>query len=193
MDVAFHASLEWEYRGRRVQQATVVYIALEGRQGLPARVEAFKKHHDIDDMPFHLVMTPLNLIRQVDTLIADIELQLATKPGAVFIDTLNRSLVGSESNDEDMAGYIAAATKIEEKFGCLVVIVHHCGIDGTRPRGHTSLSGAVEVQLAVKKTGDRQVTVTVELAKDMPEGTGFSRSSKWSISAPIQTVTGSRR
>src|SRR4029077_17581576 len=52
-----------------------------------------------------------------------------------------------------------------------VVIVHHCGIAGDRPRGHTSLSGAVEVQLAVKKIGDRQVMVTVELAKDMPEGT----------------------
>jgi hypothetical protein len=31
MDVAFHVSLGWEYHGRRVQQATVVYVALEGR------------------------------------------------------------------------------------------------------------------------------------------------------------------
>ena len=50
-----------------------------------------------------------------------------------------------------MSAYIAAAGKIEEQFGCLVIIVHHCGIDATRPRGHTSLTGAVEVQIAIKK------------------------------------------
>ena len=120
---------------------------------------------------------PLNLTEQVDALIADIEAQLGdVRPGVVFIDTLNCSLVGSELKDEDMAAYLAAAGKIEGRFSCLVVIVHHCGIDGTRPRGHTSLSGAVEVQLAVRRIGDRQMMVTVELAKDMPEGVEiFSR------------------
>jgi hypothetical protein len=58
--------------------------------------------------------TPLDLAKQADALIADISTQLGDlKPGAVFIDTLNRSLVGSESKDEDMAAYIAAAGKIE--------------------------------------------------------------------------------
>jgi AAA domain len=171
MDVAFHIALGWEYRGRRVQQAPVVYIALEGRNGIPDRADGFRQHHGVEDMPFHLMTTGLDLAKQVSTLIADIETQLGdTKPGAIFIDTLNRSLVGSESKDEDMAAYLAAAGKLEQKFNCLVAIVHHCGIDATRPRGHTSLSGAVEVQLAVEKPGDRQVMVTVELAKDMPEG-----------------------
>lgn len=89
----------------------------------------------------------------------------------MFIDTLNRSLVGSESKDEDMAAYLAGAGKIEQKFGCLVAIVHHCGIDASRPRGHTSLQGAVEVQLKIERVGDSQVIVTVELAKDFAEGT----------------------
>ena len=171
-DIGLHIALDWEYRGRRVQQATVVYIALEGRHGFPARIEAFKQHHGVQSAPFHLITKPLDLVRNADALIADIAAQLgAERPGVVFLDTLNRSLVGSESSDEDMAAFIAAAGKIEDRFGCLVCIVHHCGIDGTRPRGHTSLSGAVEVQLAVKKIGDLQAKVTVELAKDIPEGT----------------------
>jgi hypothetical protein len=36
-DLGLHIALGWEYRGRRVQQAPVIYIALEGRHGLPAR------------------------------------------------------------------------------------------------------------------------------------------------------------
>jgi hypothetical protein len=176
-DLSLHIALGWEYHGRRVQKATVVYIALEGRHGLPARLEAFRQHHGISAAPFYLLTTPLDLASKADALIASIEAQLGeTKPGAIVIDTLNRSLVGSESKDEDMARYLSAAGKIEDKFGCLVTIVHHCGIDATRPRGHTSLSGAVEVQLAVKKGGAGEVITTVELAKDFPEGAEiFSR------------------
>lgn len=176
-DLALHIALGWEYRGRRVQQAAIVYIALEGRHGIPARLEAFRHHHDVKSAPFYLLTTPLDLIAKADALIASIKAQLGNAhPGAVFIDTLNRSLVGSESKDEDMARYLAAAGKIEEKFGCLVAIVHHCGIDASRPRGHTSLSGAVEVQLAVKRGVPGEVIVTVELAKDFAEGAEiFSR------------------
>jgi AAA domain len=169
MDILLHAALGWEYRGRKVQQANGVYVALEGRNGIPARVEAFKIRHEINEAPFHLVTHPLNLILDAGALIASIKAQ-DVEPGVVCLDTLNRSLVGSESKDEDMSAYIAAAGKIEEAFGCLVVIVHHCGVDATRPRGHTSLTGAVEVQLAVKKGDDGVVAVTVERAKDLEEG-----------------------
>jgi hypothetical protein len=109
-------------------------------------------------------------VADADDLIASIKEQ-TTKPGVVCIDTLNRSLVGSESKDEDMAAYIAAAGKIEAEFGCLVIIVHHCGVDATRPRGHTSLTGAVEAQIAVKKNDSGVVSVTLERAKDLVEGT----------------------
>jgi hypothetical protein len=51
-----------------------------------------------------------------------------------------------------------------------VIIVHHCGIEGTRPRGHTSLTGAVDAQLAVKRDGAGNVVATVEWMKDGPEG-----------------------
>lgn len=90
-------------------------------------------------------------------------------PALVVIDTLNRSLAGSESSDEDMGAYVKAADAIRAKFGCTVAIVHHCGIAGDRPRGHTSLTGACDAQLAVKKVGDI-TQVTVELLKDGAAG-----------------------
>jgi AAA domain len=89
----------------------------------------------------------------------------------VFVDTVNRSLRGSESKDEDMSAYVQAADVIVEAFNCAVVLVHHCGINGERPRGHTSLTGAVEAQLAVKRGTERGVVlVEVEFMKDGPEG-----------------------
>jgi hypothetical protein len=177
VDIGMHISLGWEYRGRRVQQAPVVYVALEGQHGLPARIEAFRRHHKVKAAPFFLVTVRLNLIADAKALADDIQAQIgAVLPGAVFLDTLNRSLVGSESKDEDMAKYLAAADLLADELGCAVILIHHCGIDASRPRGHTSLTGSVETQLAVKRAESGEVVVTLEFAKDMPEGAEvFSR------------------
>lgn len=171
-DLGMHIALGWDYRGHKVQQAPVVYIALEGRHGFPARVEAFRRHHGVDVAPFYLLSASLDLVAKSGQLIISIKAQLRENlPGVIFLDTLNRSLVGSESKDEDMARFLAAAEKVAQELSCAVVIVHHCGIDASRPRGHTSLSGAVESQLKVERGQTSEVIVTVELAKDFAEGT----------------------
>ena len=69
----------------------------------------------------------------------------------VVLDTLNKSLVGSENKDVDMGAYVRAAEAIRDAFDCVVIIVHHCGYDDTRPRGHSSLPAAVDAQLAVTR------------------------------------------
>jgi RecA-family ATPase len=112
----------------------------------------------------------VNLVRDQGALVACIREQVQTTPVAVVIDTLNRSLAGSESDDKDMASYIRAADVIRDAFDCVVIIVHHSGIDATRPRGHTSLAGAADAQLAVKRDAAQNIIVTVERMKDGPEG-----------------------
>ena len=104
-------------------------------------------------------------------LIADITAQLGdTKPAAVVLDTLNKSLFGSENKDVDMGNYVRAAEAIRDRFGCVVIIIHHCGYDDTRPRGHSSLPGAVDAQLAVVRS-ENVITVAVEMMRDGPEDT----------------------
>jgi hypothetical protein len=151
-DLGLHIALGWDYRGHKVQQAPVVYVALEGRHGFPARIEAFRRYHGVESPPFFLLTTSLDLVAKSSELIAAIKAQLGKAlPKVLFLDTLNRSLVGSESKDEDMARFLAAAERVAQELNCAVVIVHHCGIDASRPRGHTSLSGAVESQLKVER------------------------------------------
>jgi hypothetical protein len=176
-DLVMHVALGWEYRGRRVQQGTVVYLALEGGEGFKARIEAFRQERlaeEHDPPPFYLIADAINLVKEHGTLIECIQRQAngstPAAPAVVVIDTLNRSLVGSESDDKDMAAYIRAADAIRIAFGCAVVVVHHCGIDATRPRGHTSLAGAVDAQIAVKRDALDNIIVTVERMKDGPEG-----------------------
>jgi hypothetical protein len=173
-DLAMHVALGRAYRGRRVHQGAVVYAALEGGDGFRARAEAFRLRHlpaGPGPIDFYLMTARINLAADYAELIRDIRAQLdRLNPVLVVLDTLNRSLAGSESDDKDMAAYIRAADAIRETFGCAVLIVHHCGVEGTRPRGHTSLTGAVDAQLAVKRDGADNVLVTVEWMKDGPEG-----------------------
>jgi hypothetical protein len=170
-DLLMHVALGTQYRGRRVQQGIVVYAALEGDMGFRRRIEAYKRHHGITDAPFFLITDRTDLVDDHSTLISDIKEQTPEAPVAVVIDTLNRSLAGSESKDEDMAAYIKAADAVREAFGCAVIIIHHCGVEGTRPRGHTSLTGAADAQIAVSRSEvTNDILTTVEWMKDGAEG-----------------------
>jgi hypothetical protein len=173
-DLAMHVALGWQYRERRVQQGAVVYCAFEGQTGIQARVEAFRQTFPIEvdgSVPFYLQPVTLDLVADQKELIAAIKRQLdTTAPVLVVLDTLNRSLRGSENDSKDMAAYISAADAIRASFNCAVAIVHHCGIDGTRPRGSTALTGAVDAQLSVKRDASDAIIVEVEYQKDGPSG-----------------------
>ena len=138
-DLAMHVALGWEYRGRRVKQGCVVYCALEGAQGFVNRVEAFrleKLSGETSSPPFHLMASALNLVADQVAFLEALRAQLGEeKPVVVVIDTLNRSLSGSESDDKDMAAYVRAADAIRAAFDCAVIIVHHCGHGGIVPGG----------------------------------------------------------
>jgi hypothetical protein len=176
LDMMMHVALGWKYRERKVRQGVVVYCALEGCTAFKNRVEAFRHEKLADNasaVPFSLMASPMQLVADHPALIASIRGN-APVPAAVVIDTLNRSLTGSESSDENMSAYVLAADAVRDAFNCAVVIVHHCGHEGTRPRGHSSLMGALDAQVAVKRDTSDNIIATVELMKDGAQGDEFA-------------------
>jgi len=175
-DMAMHVALGRPYRGRTVQYGAVVYNVFEGQHGFLKRAVAYRRHHlenHVERVPLLIRSTRLNLTKDVAELISGIQAE-DIGPALVILDTLNRSLVGSESKDADMAGYLAAADRLRETFHCLVLIIHHCGLERGRPRGHTSLTGAADVQISIKLFGDTSA-LTVEFLKDGEEGVRYIR------------------
>lgn len=176
MTALLHVALGWEYRGRRVEQGPIVYLVLEGQHGFADRLEAFRQEflHEYKGppIPFYIVTIRFDLVQEFRILIEDIRLQLGknAKPAAICVDTLNRSFKGSENDDQDMTAYVNAATALAEAFECVVPIVHHSGVDGTRPRGHTALSAAVDCQIKVFRDEELNVVAQVEFQKDGPDG-----------------------
>jgi AAA domain len=174
-DALMHVALNWEYRGQRVTPGPVVYCALEGAQGFKNRVEAFRlvKLTEAGDVapPFFMMASSLSLVADQQQFVTEISVQLHyKKPIAVCIDTLNRSISGSENDDEAMGAYVRAADAIRTAFGCVVIIIHHSGYSAERPRGHSSLVGALDVQISVKRDAADNIVAELELAKDGPVG-----------------------
>jgi hypothetical protein len=88
-DLAMHVARGIRYRGRRVQQGVVVYLALEGGYGFRARIEAYRRSHDIKDAPFYLVTDRTSMVQDHVGLVADIQRQIGkSMPVLVVIDTL---------------------------------------------------------------------------------------------------------
>src|SRR6516225_7410341 len=128
--------------------------------------EAFRRHHcltDEEDPPLYVVPGRADLIKDHGALVHDLREQLATASDVpvkcVVLDTLNKSL-----------NYIAPAQHIQTEFNCVVIIVHHHGIDETRPRGHTSLQGAVSAQIKITCDEQNNIVAEIEDMRDGPEG-----------------------
>ena len=172
-DLCFHIARFPEYRGRTVQPGPVIYCAFEGAHGYKKRAEALRRYYEIPDseeVPLYLVPGRANMIKEYPLLIAAVREQLMGEvPRTIVLDTLNKSLVGSESKDVDMSAYIVAAEALRDAFDCVVIIIHHCGYDETHPRGHTSLTGAVDAEFEVVREG-MLVTLKNVTMRDGPEG-----------------------
>jgi hypothetical protein len=174
-DVVMHVAIGRDYRGHRVKQGAVVYAALEGGSGFARRVEAWRRLNLPDDqqhqpVPFFLLDVPVDLVADRDALIESIRDQLNGAPAVVVIDTLNRAIVGDENKSDDMAKFIRAADAIRIAFDSQVIVVHHCGTAGNRPRGHTSLSGADDAQIAIERDKEGILVAKVEHMKEGEAG-----------------------
>ena len=160
-------------------QATVVYIAAEGSAGLRKRKVGFMKAKpDFPaDIPFHLIAAAPNLgtdEADLKTLIEAIE-AAGVAPGLIVVDTLAQTLGAGDENGAGMSQFIANANALARHFGALVLVVHHVGLaDDQRLRGHSSLRGALDVQILCERNkGALSTTMTLKKMKDEASNRAF--------------------
>lgn len=131
------------------------YVAAEGiarmaRKDYPAWKLAYAEERIL---PFYLVEDmPLADAPEDYTAFADsIRAKAAGRPvGIIFIDTLNRAMLGLEENSaKDTAKVIQACLFLKKVFHCTVVVVHHTPKDGSDPRGSSALYAGFDTVLKV--------------------------------------------
>ena len=184
LDIGLSIAHGGTWHGREVHSGGVLYIAGEGSSGIRKRALAWMQNQGVIDNgePFFVLPQAVNIRdeAEIDALIE--ETRQTLQPALVIIDTLARSFGGGDENSgEAMGQFIEGCDRIRTEFsGCTVMIIHHAGKDTTRgARGHSSLYGAVDTELELKRSqGSDSVTVRNSKQKDAEEADGIRMTAR---------------
>jgi AAA domain len=162
------------WAGRRVDKTPVVYIAAEGAAGLRKRKAGYvKAWPDLpQELDFALISAVPNLggaPGDLPDLMQSIEAS-GLNPGLIEVDTMAKTLVAGDENGSGMTAFLANAAALAARFDCLVLAVHHVGLGEEaqkRPRGHSSLPGALDAQMLCERNGgELRAMLTLQKLKD---------------------------
>lgn len=148
-----------EWRGRRVKQGRVAYIAAEGAGGFRKRVKAYKQHFEVDQLGVNVIPAAPNLVEKGDAI--DIIRTIRDMGGAdiVVVDTFAQVTPGSNENaGEDMGTALANCRLINKHTGAMVLLIHHAGKDLSKgARGWSGIKAAADAELEVAREGEGRV------------------------------------
>lgn len=141
------------WRGHKVRQGRVVYVAAEGAGGFRNRMVAYREHHRTSP-GLQVIDAAPNLLSKDEAL--EVSKQIVEAGGAdvVVIDTLAQTTPGANENAaEDMGKALGHCRGIHRATGALVVLIHHAGKDTSKgARGWSGLKGAADAELEVART-----------------------------------------
>jgi hypothetical protein len=171
MGMAIARGVEW--RGRRVKQGRVAYIAAEGADGFRKRVAAYAQHNavDLSSVPMTVLNATPNLLEKQDAV--DVAKGIKASGGAdlIIVDTFAQTTPGANENaGEDVGKALGYCKRIHEVTGAMVLLIHHSGKDATKgARGWSGLRAAADAEIEVVREGDARA-LRLTKSKDGEDG-----------------------
>ena len=159
----------------KVQQGEAVFIACEGRDSVLRRVGAWNHlkngGNHVKGAYISSKEIVINAPDQADVSIEQYVQAMETaeiNPKVFFIDTMNYSLGSAKENDaNDMTQYFRKISNgLINKFGCVVVLLHHTSKNGDDIRGSSSIRGALDALFLVSRDSAGIFTVKNDKHKD---------------------------
>jgi hypothetical protein len=173
LDIAFAIARGVEWRGRRVRQGRVAYIAAEGAEGFRKRLAAYAKHFDVDltVVPMTVLNASPNLMEKQDAVDIVRGIRAAGGADVVIVDTFAQTTPGANENaGEDVGKALAHCKRIHETTGALVVLIHHSGKDASKgARGWSGLRAAADAEIEILREGDAR-SLRLSKNKDGEDG-----------------------
>ncbi len=163
------------FRGLRVRQCAVLYVATEGAHGLNNRISALLQTGalaptaalGIVTASVDLCSSSTDSLRIINAC-AGLEAKTGRQVGLVVIDTVARAMNGADENSgADMGRFLASAEDIKTQTGATVLLIHHAGKDASKgARGHSSFRAALDTEITVDGANNPR-TVTVTKQRDL--------------------------
>ena len=160
-DCSFSIARGSDWFGLRTRPGLVVYQAGEGEIGFGNRMEAWRRHHrleDGDDIPFVALPCRINLFADeadLDKLITELQAWSTfynSIPLELFVvDTFSAATAGADENSgKDVGLVLERGRRIALATGSHVAIVHHVPKSGSTPRGWSGFLGNVDSAVLVE-------------------------------------------
>ena len=175
VDLSVAVATGRSFRGLRVRQCAVLYVAGEGAHGLSNRIAALLQTGKLSsDAPFGVVTESVDLCSspndasRVIAACAALEIKTSLPVGLVVIDTVARAMNGGDENSVvDMGRFLANADSIKNNTGATVLLIHHAGKDASKgARGHSSFRAALDTEITVEGAANPR-TVSVTKQRDL--------------------------
>lgn len=172
LGMAIARGVSW--RGCRVKQGRVAYIAAEGAGGFRKRLVAYGQDQGIDlaEVPMMVLGAAPNLMDAKDSAAVVAATQAAGGADVVVVDTFAQTTPGANENaGEDVGKALAHCKRIHEATGALVLLVHHAGKDSSKgARGWSGLKAAVDTEIEIVRTETGARYMRLSKSKDDIDG-----------------------
>jgi hypothetical protein len=172
LDLALSVAAGRPWRGHRVTQCAVLYVALEGWRGFENRVAARRREFEGEHVPLAVWTTSLDFSEPTTTgtLIEIVRrlAEVAPRIGLIVIDTVARAMGAvDENSSQGMGTLISASSRIQKETGASVLWIHHVGKDpGKGPRGHSSFFAALDTGIRISREDEKTSKAVIEKQKD---------------------------
>lgn len=146
-----------DWRGMKVKQGRVVYIAAEGAGGFKTRIQAYCQYHNVDvkDLrnAFAIIEKPPNFLSADDGKQLIEAIRASSGADIVVVDTFAQVTAGGDENAaKDMGQAMKNCRLLGDATGATVVVIHHSGKDASKgARGWSGLKGAADAEFEVTK------------------------------------------
>ena len=164
LDIAFHVACGKTYGSRRVNQAPVLYIGLEGQAGLRGRIDAQVSQHGSGAMfarltlPITLGTDPANAVHE-QTIIRKataVEAKFGAPVGLIIFDTYAAAVAGDNKNEAaTVAAFMARCEHIKAATGKTMLFAAHPGKNvDLGMRGSSALLPALDTVIRIDREED---------------------------------------
>lgn len=158
--------------GRETQKYNVLYAFGEGASGIDNRVDGWEKANSIsvNDNILFLTTTPKLVDEgEIDELCQAID-KLDGIPLLIVIDTLSRAIAGVEENSaKEMSTVVEACGQLQKKYKAAILLVHHSSKESDNSRGSSTIEGAVNTMMFVKKNKQKPSVISCKKQKNAGE------------------------
>ncbi len=185
IDICLHIINKMNWFNNIVNNAgIIVYLIGEGIYGIKKRLDSWSSYHNVDsdNLIFFIPISSINIweeknIERLRKTLTTFMESTGQKIIMIVVDTLARAATGlDENSSRDMGMFLRNFETIKEHFECSILFIHHKGKDESRGmRGSSSLLGAADTCIDIRKEHDNTITIRIEKQKDGENKTFNSR------------------